>query len=47
METIIKDSNAIMIMEEDNNTGDAVATVDSDATVSLPDEMQVLMRIRF
>jgi hypothetical protein len=48
METVIKDSNAIMIMEEDHNTGDGNATADSDATVSLPDDASVLeMRIRF
>jgi hypothetical protein len=37
METVIKDSNAIMKMEEDHNTVDGDATVDSgdDATVAL------------
>jgi hypothetical protein len=46
METVIKDSNAIMIMEEDHNTGDGDATVDSDATVALHDNASVEMRIR-
>jgi hypothetical protein len=41
MESVIKDSNAIMKIEEDHSTGDGDTTVDSDATVPLPDDTSV------
>jgi hypothetical protein len=42
MESVIKDSSAIMKIEEDRtSTGDGDATVDSDATVPLPDDTSV------
>jgi hypothetical protein len=47
MESVIKDSNAIMKMEEDRNTGDDDATVDSDAKLSPYPMTPGLMRIRF